>query len=121
MLWGISTRSIIKRMHRCWRASRRTLEVTLANAITWRDPSEHARISIEFAKKGFHKCVGLLDGTTLLLTKRSKVDDINVVYFDRKKQYSINMQIVSNDKKKIIHISTITFHHIHSMVICFCF
>lgn len=110
MLWSISTGSIIK----CMLYYLKDLDVAIANAITWPAPSECVSISIEVAKKGFRKCVSLMDGTTLPLTQRPKVDV--EVYYDQIKRYSINMQIVCNDKKKSIHMFIGEFHHIHSMV-----
>lgn len=100
VLWGISTGTIVNCMHRCLIA----LESALENEVRWPDERERARISSEFAKIGFDGCVGLVDGTTLPLSQRPKID--GETYFDRKKRYSLNMQVICDDRKKILHAYT---------------
>jgi hypothetical protein len=74
-------------------------------AISW--PSEHERreISRRFATKyGLPGAVGIVDGTHIVLAQKPHID--GEVYFSRKKQYSINLQLVCDEKKRVIFYQT---------------
>ena len=55
-------------------------------------------------KEGFPGCVGFVDGTTIPMFQRLGFD--GEVFFDRKKRYSLNAQIVCNCDKYITTFST---------------
>ncbi|MBW0460393.1 hypothetical protein O181_000108 [Austropuccinia psidii MF-1] len=50
--------------------------------------------------EGFEGCVGFIDGTTFPLYQKPGFD--GEIYFDRKKPYSLNAQIVCDCDKLII-------------------
>ncbi|KAL3691189.1 hypothetical protein R1sor_004840 [Riccia sorocarpa] len=77
------------------------LEDALSNEVVWPDRVERRRISDVFAVKGFPGCIGLIDGTLLKLSQRPKED--GETYFDRKRNYSLNAQIVCDDKRRILY------------------
>lgn len=52
--------------------------------------------------KGFHQCIGIIDGTLMYLDKRPTLD--GEIYFTRKGGYAINIMVVCNDKKKILYM-----------------
>jgi hypothetical protein len=56
------------------------------------------------AGEGFSGCVGFVDGTTIPLHQRPGAD--GEVYWDRKKQYSINCQVICDCDKYITSFST---------------
>jgi hypothetical protein len=56
-------------------------------------------ISAFLAEKGFNSCVGFVDGTTIPLYQQPASN--GKVYWDSKKQYSINCQVICNCDKYI--------------------
>ncbi|PLW51107.1 hypothetical protein PCASD_02455 [Puccinia coronata f. sp. avenae] len=59
--------------------------------VTWPDKNRRKEISKVMQLEGFNGCVGFVEGTTFPLFQRPGMD--GEVFFDRKKQYSINAQI----------------------------
>ena len=58
----------------------------------WPDSIERERISDYFGRtKGFYGCVGLLDGTLVVLAQAPHIDPSS--YWSRKQNYSINVQV----------------------------
>ncbi|KNE92662.1 hypothetical protein PSTG_13929 [Puccinia striiformis f. sp. tritici PST-78] len=60
--------------------------------VVWPNESRRREISEVMKQEGFEGCVGFVDGTTIRLFQRPAID--GHVFWDRKKQYSINCQIV---------------------------
>ncbi|KAL2622049.1 hypothetical protein R1flu_002254 [Riccia fluitans] len=77
------------------------IECCLKNEISWPNRLERTHIAFVFAAGGFPGCIGLVDGTTIRLSQRPAED--GEMYFDRKGDYSINAQIISDDWKHIIY------------------
>ncbi|KAL2644412.1 hypothetical protein R1flu_011999 [Riccia fluitans] len=77
------------------------IECYLKNEISWLNRLERTRIASVFAAGGFPGCIGLVDGTNIRLSQRPAED--GETYFDRKGDYSINAQIISDDGKHIIY------------------
>jgi len=71
-----------------------------ARYIGWPDQQRRSEISQVMKTEGFEGCVGFVNGTTIPLYQRPSVD--GEVYWDRKKQYSINCQVVCDCDKYII-------------------
>ena len=68
--------------------------------ISWPDVYERKVISRCLARDfGLKGAVGMIDGTQIHFFQRPGVD--GEVYWTRKSQYSINLQIVCNDKKEV--------------------
>ncbi|KAL2607459.1 hypothetical protein R1flu_026032 [Riccia fluitans] len=79
------------------------LEDALSSEVEWPNRMERERISNAFALKGFPGCVGLIDGTLLKLSQQPKKD--GETYFDCKRNYSLNAQVVCDNKKNHIFFS----------------
>lgn len=68
--------------------------------IFWPDYAERARISKRFGNLfGIPGTVGVLDGTLINLSQRPAID--GEVYFTRKGRYSLNVQLICDDRKLI--------------------
>ncbi|KAL3686129.1 hypothetical protein R1sor_004151 [Riccia sorocarpa] len=72
----------------------------LRDHVSWPTASERRRITTAFAEKGFPGCVGLIDGTLIPLSQRPH--DGGQVYYDRKNRYSYNVQIINDDRRRIL-------------------
>ncbi|KAI7965720.1 hypothetical protein MJO29_001468 [Puccinia striiformis f. sp. tritici] len=70
----------------------------------WPDAQRRAEISEVLRKEGFEGCVGFVDGTTIPLFQRPGFD--GKTFFDRKKRYSLNTQIVCDCDKYITSFLT---------------
>jgi hypothetical protein len=60
--------------------------------LRWPDKDRRKEISEVMKAEGFEGCVGFVDGTTIPLYQRPSID--GEVFFDRKKRYSINCQVI---------------------------
>ncbi|KAI7945494.1 hypothetical protein MJO29_011882 [Puccinia striiformis f. sp. tritici] len=60
--------------------------------VVWPNESCRREISDVMKQEGFEGCIGFVDGTTIRLFQRPAID--GHVFWDRKKQYSINCQII---------------------------
>lgn len=67
--------------------------------VTWPDEAERKVISRTFALKGQPNCVGIVDGTYVMLSQRPHLD--GEVYWCRKCCYAFNVQLVCDDQKYI--------------------
>jgi hypothetical protein len=89
------------------KVTRRVLKAILSlgrRYVSWPDAAQRAQISEVMADKGFPGCVGFIDGTTIPLFQRPGFD--GEVFYDRKRQYSINAQIVCDCNKYITSFIT---------------
>ncbi|XP_044765286.1 putative nuclease HARBI1 isoform X2 [Coccinella septempunctata] len=68
------------------------------NVIVWPSATEFRSISEEFADMGFPNAIGCIDGTHIRIY--APLDDA-VSYLNRKKYYSIQVQAVCDNTKKI--------------------
>ncbi|KAL3683930.1 hypothetical protein R1sor_001952 [Riccia sorocarpa] len=66
------------------------LESTMGHEIAWSDRQERAIKSAHFTELSFPGCIGLVDGTLVKLSQRPRDD--GETYFDRKSNYSMNVQ-----------------------------
>lgn len=112
--WGVNSGSLTNFTKCCFRA----LNTTLKDSIKWPNAMEHHQIHMEFSKLGFPNCVGLIDGTLLLLSQRPKVS--GECYYDRKSRYSVNAKVVYDRRRKILYLYTSMQLHI-SIAISFAF
>ncbi|KAI7934654.1 hypothetical protein MJO29_015917 [Puccinia striiformis f. sp. tritici] len=67
----------------------------LNNHIVWPSQARRQEISVVLREEGFMRCAGFVDGTTIPLHQRPRVD--GKVYWDQQKQYSINVQVICQD------------------------
>lgn len=70
--------------------------------LAWPSKRRRKRISAVMSQEGFPGCVGFVDGTTFPLMQKPGKD--GEVFWDRKKQYSINGQIVCDCDRRITAI-----------------
>ncbi|KAL3687147.1 hypothetical protein R1sor_013456 [Riccia sorocarpa] len=97
LLWGISHGSMVNYTNRVMIA----LESCLGHEIAWPDRQGRAAIAEHFAALGFQVCVGLVDGTLVKLSQRPR--DNGKMYFDRKSNYSLNVQVICDQNKRAIY------------------
>ncbi|KAL3676499.1 hypothetical protein R1sor_026447 [Riccia sorocarpa] len=69
------------------------LESAMGHEITWPNRQKRAVNSAHFPELGFPGCIGLVDGTLVKLSQRPRDD--GETYFDRKSNYSMNVQASS--------------------------
>lgn len=70
--------------------------------IRWPNVSQRIESSQIFEEKWEMKgCVGVIDGTHVILAQRPKID--GEVYFTRKYRYAVNTTVVCDHKKRIIY------------------
>ncbi|KAL3689034.1 hypothetical protein R1sor_015343 [Riccia sorocarpa] len=94
-LWGVSHGTLVNFTCRVLIA----IEDILSGQLQWPSPHERRQIFEAFAEKGFPGCVGLIDGTLVELLQRPAFD--GETYYDRKANYSINVQVVCDHRRKI--------------------
>jgi hypothetical protein len=93
---GVSAGSVCKFFDRVITA---IFEV-LHNLIEWPNATERKEISGRFqGKYGLRGAVGIVDGTQIVLSQRPNID--GEVYWTRKHQYAISLQILCDDRKLI--------------------
>ncbi|KAI7964478.1 hypothetical protein MJO29_002576 [Puccinia striiformis f. sp. tritici] len=72
--------------------------------VQWPNRERRAEISEVLRMEGFEGCMGFVDGTTIPLFQRPGFD--GETFFDRKKRYSLNAQIVCDCDKYITSFLT---------------
>lgn len=77
---------------------------TSKDYIQWPGQGRREEISAVMALKGFPGCVGFVDGTNIPLYQRPGMD--GETFFDQKKRYSINFQVVCDCDRRIIAFYT---------------
>lgn len=66
--------------------------------VVWPSVNERTQIATRIMDHSkFPNCVGLIDGTDIVLEQRPHID--GELYFNRKKRYAISAQVVVDDKK----------------------
>ncbi|OWZ16652.1 hypothetical protein PHMEG_0009524 [Phytophthora megakarya] len=68
--------------------------------VVWPSPEERRSMSRRMGLKGFRGCVGFIDGTTIPLSQKPAVD--GACFFDRKHRYSVNAQVVCDDRSSTV-------------------
>ncbi|KAL3701956.1 hypothetical protein R1sor_019978 [Riccia sorocarpa] len=77
------------------------LESCMRHEIAWPDRQGRASIAEHFAALGFPGCVGLVDGTLVKLSQRPRDD--GETYFDRKSNYSFNVQVICDQHRRVLY------------------
>jgi hypothetical protein len=83
-----------------------------ANLLIWPSPAARKEIQSGFAKVGFDGCVGLLDGTLVVLATCPQKDGLD--YYNRKGSYGIVTLLICNQEKNILY----SYHHDQSIITC---
>jgi hypothetical protein len=98
-LGGVSEGSILNYTARVISA---ILDNLVPQFLTWPSTNERLLTSARFSEKyGFPGCVGIVDGTHVILHNSPSFDAPS--YWTRKQQYAINLQVVCDDRRKIIY------------------
>ncbi|KAL3677949.1 hypothetical protein R1sor_020905 [Riccia sorocarpa] len=97
LMWGLSHDSMVNYTNRVMTA----LESAMGHEIAWPDHQERVVNSAHFVELGFLGCLGLVDGTLVKLSQRPRDD--GETYFDRKSNYSMNVQIIYDQNKRVIY------------------
>ena len=69
--------------------------------IYWPDESERKKMRKRLSPYGFRHCVGIIDGTLVILDYRPL--KYHECYFSRKSFYALNVMIVCDDQKRVIY------------------
>jgi hypothetical protein len=92
--WGIGKGT-------CDLYTNRTMEAI--QYVRWPNEQERRQISQRMSTQGFIGCVGFIDGTTIPLAQKPGVD--GECYFDRKQRYSLNAQVVCDDRRIFLRLA----------------
>ena len=69
--------------------------------VRWPNAQQRRKIARRFATKhGLFDSVGIVDGTPIVFAQRPHID--GEVYYDRKRRYSIKLQLICDDRRRII-------------------
>ncbi len=72
------------------------------DVISWPTAEEKEIMKLEIkAKYGFQKCIGIIDGTIIILSQRP--DRYGDSYWCRKCCYSLNVQVICDNKRKVLY------------------
>ena len=97
LFFGIGKGSVYNYVRRCVIA----LQEIHDEVVDWPDVNERMDMRKRLSAYGFRHCVGIIDGTLILLNFRP--ESFHECYFSRKSVYALNMMIVCSDQKRIIY------------------
>ncbi|KAL3692539.1 hypothetical protein R1sor_006190 [Riccia sorocarpa] len=89
------------------------LESCMGQEIAWPDRQGRAAIAKHFVALGFPGCVELVDGTLVKLSQRPRDD--GETYFDRKSNYSLNVQVIRDQNKRVIYFFVVMLCSCHDL------
>ena len=69
--------------------------------VYWPDASERKEMRNRLAAYGFRHCVGIIDGTLIILDYRPEA--YHECYFSRKSFYALNVMVVCDDRRRITY------------------
>lgn len=84
----------------CTRRVLTAIDERCSQYIQWPSEPRREEISTVMSLEGFPGCVGFVDGTNIPLYQRPGLD--GETFFDRKKRYSLNCQVVVDCDRRII-------------------
>jgi hypothetical protein len=93
--FGIGKGSVINYVKRCVSALHEIKE----EVIHWPNEEERDEMKARLATTGFRHCVGIIDGTLIVLDFRP--EKFHECYYSRKSCYALNVLVVCDDKKRI--------------------
>ena len=97
LFFGIGKGSVQNYVRRCVRA----LHEIKDEVVYWPDINERQEMKNRLTAYGFRHCVGIIDGTLVLLDFRPEA--YHECYYSRKSVYALNVMIVCNDQKRVIY------------------
>jgi hypothetical protein len=94
--FGIGIGSVNNYVRRCIKA----LNEIKKEVVYWPNQAEKDAMKKRLAATGFRHCVGIIDGTLVVLDFRPEA--YHECYYSRKSVYAINLMVVCDDQKRII-------------------
>ncbi len=79
----------------------RALKEIKNDVIYWPNDEEKEEMKSRLASTGFRHCVGIIDGTLIVLDFRP--EKYHECYYSRKACYALNLMVVCDDNRHIIH------------------
>ena len=79
----------------------RALKTIEDEVVSWPTQDERNAMKTRLASTGFRHCVGIADGTFVVLTRKPKI--YHECYFCRKSCYAINVLVICDDRGKILY------------------
>ncbi|OWY90575.1 hypothetical protein PHMEG_00041237 [Phytophthora megakarya] len=95
-LWAIGKGTVDAYTNRVVKA----LNQLAAQYVRWPNAAQRRRTSRELGRLGFRGCVGFIDGATVPLAQKPAKD--GECFFDRKQRYSLNAQVVCDNRRRVI-------------------
>ena len=95
--FGIGKGTVKNYVRRCVRA----LKEIKDEVVYWPDVNERLEMRRRLMAYGFRHCVGIIDGTLVLLDFRPEM--YHECYYSRKCVYALNVMIVCDDQKRILY------------------
>jgi hypothetical protein len=95
--FGIGKGSVDIYVRRCVRALHELKE----HVIYWPSQEERNEMKTRLTASGFRHCVGIIDGTLVVLDARP--EKYGECYYSRKSCYALNLMIVCDDRKRITY------------------
>jgi hypothetical protein len=95
--FGIGKGSVQNYVRRCVTA---LMEIH-DDVVYWPSPSERDEMKARLAATGFRHCVGIIDGTLVVLD--FKPEKYHECYYSRKSVYALNVMVVCDDLKRITY------------------
>jgi hypothetical protein len=92
--FGIGKGSVINYVKRCVSALHEIKE----EVVHWPDEQERDKMKARLATTGFRHCVGIIDGTLIVLDFRPEM--FHKCYYSQKSCYALNVLVVCDDKKE---------------------
>ena len=71
------------------------------SVIYWPNEEEKEKMKLRLAAYGFHNCIGIIDGTFIVLDRRPAENF--ECYYSRKSNYAINCCVVCDDQCRVIY------------------
>jgi hypothetical protein len=95
--FGIGSGSVNNYVQRTIRA----LKEIKNDVVYWPDQEERNQMKTRLASTGFRHCVGIIDGTLIVLDFRP--EKYHECYYSRKACYALNLMVVCDDNRRIIY------------------
>jgi hypothetical protein len=95
--FGIGKGSVKNYIKRCISALHEIKE----DVVYWPEEDEKEKMKMRLGASGFRHCVGIIDGTLIVLDTRP--EKFHECYYSRKSCYALNLMVVCDDRKRITY------------------
>ena len=97
LFFGIGKGSVLNYVRRCVKA----LHEIKDEVVSWPDVNQRLEMRNRLAAYGFRHCVGIIDGSLVLLDFRPEL--YHECYYSRKSVYALNVMIVCDDQRRVTY------------------